>query len=800
MIPGVSGRNESRAATSPTQASQHGVPKQIPDLRLLPIALAAWAATWLATSGHSWQLMVGGALLVGCLIGAALRRSWWLGATAVMLIGGILTGVAHQHVLDGSATSRLASVRAVGTVQVVTTGEAKIHPASGPRPPYAVLNGTATRITGRGHSWQERAPVLVTVSGDKVARWTKLPVGSRVQVTVRAESAEPGSDVAGVLRATGTPRTIAQPSAGTRLINRVHAGLGDAVHAGRSEQRAFIPAMVLGDTHGISETTDADFKTTALTHLMVVSGMNLTLLLAFLMIGARWIGVRGWWLRLVGLLGVAVFVPLCRGEPSVLRAAAMGLVSLAALGMSDRSNGLRSLFVAMITLLLIDPWLSRSVGFVLSVLASGGIVWWSRRWTEAMTRWLPRVVAEAVTVPLAAHLATLPVIAAISDRVSVVGVLTNAVAALFVGPARLLGFAAGAVSLASSSIAGVVGWAACWAGQPILWVAEYGAALPGAAWDWPTGPISVAVLIAACAGLGLMMPLVLRSRLLAAGLALLMVVGMLRVPSQPGWPPQDWMLVACDIGQGDGLVVRTGEHRAIVIDSGPDPEPMKICLDQLDVERVPLLIFSHFHADHVGGLSGVLASRTVDRAWVSPYASPPSEAARVRKLLDRHQIPTSVPGVGDQQTVGPARLQVIGPLDRSPTPVIAAQGQSSLENNLSITTVITVDGKRLLLTGDLEPEEQQRLVSSGADLDADVLKVPHHGSSRQDADFIAASGAKIAIASAGEHNDYGHPAPRTMSLLRSDGMTGLCTCHRGSIAVTKNNKRLGVTGQHQPHS
>jgi competence protein ComEC len=779
------------------------VPQKIttsfPDLRLLPIALAAWTGAWLATSGHPVYLMVGAGLLIGCLIGAAVRRSWWTAATSLMLAGAMIIGLGHQRAVEQSAVSRLAAAHAVGSAQMITKETPTVHSSDGPRPPYAYLDARVTQISGRGQSWTENVAVLVTVSGANVARWKKLPVGSTVRSGVRLEPARHGSDIAAMLRAIGPPRRMAPPKPGTRLINRVHRGLRQAVHYGRAPQRAFIPAMVLGDKDTISAATAADFKTTSLTHLMVVSGMNLTLLLAFLMIAARWVGVRGWWLRLVGLAGVVVFVPLCRGEPSVLRAAAMGLVSLAALGMSDRSSGLRGLFVASIGLVLLDPWLCRSVGFALSVLATGGIVWWSGRWTAAMVRWLPRIVAEAIAVPLAAHLATLPVITAISGRVSVVGVLTNAVAAPLVAPARLLGFVAAAVSLVSSWVAGMVGWAACWAGQPILWVAHYGAALPGAAWNWPVGPASLGVLGVACLGLGLIMPAILGSRWLAAGLVGVMLFGVLRAPAQPGWPPKDWLLVACDIGQGDGLVVHTGKHAAIVVDSGPDPVPMKTCLDQLHVTRVPLLMFSHFHADHVGGLAGVLAGRSVDRVWLSPYPSPPDEAATVRQTLDQHQIPDSIPPVGTKVTVGAAHVSVLGPRDRAPIPILAEHGQSSLVNNLSILAMITVDGERILFTGDLEPEEQQRLLDSGADLHADVLKVPHHGSSRQDPAFIAATHARVAIASAGQHNDYGHPAPHTMHLLRSDRMTALCTCRRGSIAVTATGHRLGVVSQHKPH-
>jgi competence protein ComEC len=221
-----------------------------------------------------------------------------------------------------------------------------------------------------------------------------------------------------VLRVHGAPVVVRPPSAGLRLVEQVRAGLRQSVADRRPEPRALVPALVLGDTSALDTALTDNFKSTGLTHLTAVSGANLTLLLAFLLTVARWIGLRGWNLRIVGLAGVIIFVALCRTEPSVLRAAAMGLVALAALGSGSRAAGVRNLAVASLVLLLLDPFLSRSVGFTLSVLACAGIVWWARRWAMIINRWLPLVFAESIAVPLAAQLATTPVVAAISGRVA----------------------------------------------------------------------------------------------------------------------------------------------------------------------------------------------------------------------------------------------------------------------------------------------------------------------------------------------------------------------------------------------
>jgi competence protein ComEC len=260
------------------------------------------------------------------------------------------------------------------------------------------------------------------------------------------------------------------------------------------------------------------------------------------------------------------------------------------------------------------------------------------------------------------------------------------------------------------------------------------------------------------------------------------------------------VLVACDVGQGDGLAVRTGRRTAIVVDSGPDPAPMRGCLDRLGITEVPLLIITHFHADHVAGLVGVLQHRRVGQMWVSPLASPATLAAVLRRQAQQRGIPVGAPSAGTRASVGDAVLLVLGPVDHyvatepnaSFTP---EEGESSKENDSSLVIMVELAGLRLLLTGDVEPPGQQAILNTGADLRADVLKIPHHGSARQDPEFIAATHARVAIASAGVDNDYGHPAPRTVQLVRSLGMTLLRTDQNGSVAVRLADDRLAAVTQ-----
>ncbi len=186
-----------------------------------------------------------------------------------------------------------------------------------------------------------------------------------------------------------------------------------------------------------------------------------------------------------------------------------------------------------------------------------------------------------------------------------------------------------------------------------------------------------------------------------------------------------------------------------------------------------------------------MTGRPVGQIWVTPLASPVPEVQEVRRVAGGRGIPVISPPVGTQARVAEVGLEVLGPV-AAPAP---AAEESSVENDSSLVLRVEVSGLRILLTGDVEPAGQAAMLAGGADLRADVLKIPHHGSARQDPAFFAATHARLAIASAGRDNDYGHPAPRTVQLARSYGMTVLRTDEQGSAAVALRHGQLAAVTQ-----
>jgi competence protein ComEC len=323
--------------------------------------------------------------------------------------------------------------------------------------------------------------------------------------------------------------------------------------------------------------------------------------------------------------------------------------------------------------------------------------------------------------------------------------------------------------------------------QPTTWwllaVAQHAGRMPSASLPWPAGicgGVSLAAVI-------LVVVVLLRFRrfrvLVAAALiGVIVVLVPVRVIT-PGWPPTGWALVDCDVGQGDGEVLATADPgRAVVVDAGPDPDAMDECLNRLGVTRIPIVLLSHLHADHVGGLASVLRDRSVGAVGVGPSRVPAWAWVQVRAESAAAGVPIVQLNPGERLSWPGLTIEVIGPPAAESWPG-GDDPSGTVVNNSSLVLRASTPAGRVLLTGDVELAAQADLLNAHLDLTADVLKIPHHGSRYSSPQFLDAVHARVAVASVGAGNPYGHPSPLTLSRLSSDGALVLRTDQDGDVAV-----------------
>ena len=470
----------------------------------------------------------------------------------------------------------------------------------------------------------------------------------------------------------------------------------------------------------------------------------------------------------------------------MIRAAVMAAVALVALASGRPARGMPLLSVAVLILLVVDPWLSRSYGFALSVLATAGLLLLARPLAESLGRVLPRGLSLVLAVPIAAQLACQPVLLLLNPSLPLYGVVANLLAEPAAAPVTVLGLIACVTAPLLPPVATVFAGLAWLPASWIAAVATFFAALPGARSPWPTGLLGVALLVGlTVAGLVVVLGRV-RPRVRRAAQALLIVafVGYLAALAgsrlvETVTRPADWQFALCDVGQGDATVIRSGDRIALD-DTGRDPKLLQRCLDELGITHIDLLVLTHYDLDHVGGVSAVYGR--VTRALIGPPSDPGD--TRIANELRANGAQVDQVSRGETGVLGELRWDVLWPPPRGVEP----------GNPASVTIQVTGVGACArgclsgILLGDLGEESQARLLGTGQIAPVDVVKVAHHGSADQSARLYDKLRATVGLIGVGVENDYGHPTATLLGILSAVGTRPLRTDLDGLTLVASGER------------
>ncbi|MDF1485741.1 ComEC/Rec2 family competence protein [Ramlibacter sp. H39-3-26] len=544
-----------------------------------------------------------------------------------------------------------------------------------------------------------------------------------------------------------------------------------AAAAPRMRDAGVVAALVTGDQRAIDRADWEVFRTTGVAHLMSISGLHITMFawLAALAIGALWRRSARLCLWLPapvaalagGVASAAAYALFSGGGVPAQRTICMLAVVALLRALGRRWPWPLVWLLAAAVVLALDPWALMQAGFWLSFVAVGVLFATDSGAATAVNTGaggrfglkLRALLREqgVVTVALA------PLSVLLFHQVSLVGFVANLVAipwvTLFVTPLAL----------------GGVTWpplwqAAAWGVQVLGSVLQWLAALPGASWGVPAGPLWMGLAAAVGAVLCAMrLPAPLR----ALGVPLLLPL-LLWQPARP--TPGQFDLLAADVGQGSAVVVRTAGH-TLLYDAGPrfgrgSDAGQRVLVPLLRAlgERVDLLLLSHRDSDHTGGTPAVLAAQPQARTLGSQEAD---------ALLAAHGYTHCM--AGQHWEWDGVAFDVLHP---APADYAVAQPSNAMS---CVLRIASSDGTAALLTGDIEQRQEAQLVAEGAPLAATLLLLPHHGSkSSSSAAFLDAARPRIALAQAGYRNRFGHPAPEVLERLAARGVALADSPHCGA--------------------
>ena len=585
----------------------------------------------------------------------------------------------------------------------------------------------------------------------------------------------------------GDPVPISAAPKPSQLISLLRSKFMENLRGVDDNSAGLVAGLAIGDTSGLDQNLIDDMKLVSLTHLTAVSGANCAIVLAMFYLLVRRLGGGRWWRLGVGLVALIGYVQLVGAQPSVLRAAVMAAGVLIGISLGRKTAPVSALALSVIILLIADPWLATDFGFALSVAATIGLLILTQPITQRLQRHLPTWLAIAIGVSLSAQILCLPILLQLQSGLSTYALPANILAEPLVAPVTVLGIVSCLVAWVFPPAAWCLTYLASEATWLISKIAKYFANQDNVTLGWPTGVFGA--LIAGSIVISILLwikaePNSLRNLGISA-LAVIVAASFgaigFNLVRSANWPLSDWQVVACDVGQGDALVVRS-RGRVALIDVGRENQPVDECLRRLEVHRIDLLVLTHFDMDHIGGLSGALANRKVGLALVSPFKDERWGATGTNILLSRAGVKVIGVEKGMTGELGNFEWQVLNP-NR------AASGSDD-SNDASIAMLWKAPDFNLLTLADLGEKGQMRISAQSTwwqdpmlQTKPLVLKVSHHGSADQFGELIERLRPDLSLISVGEYNSYGHPTLRTLRLLQGTGSKIERTDERGSIAV-----------------
>ncbi len=631
---------------------------------------------------------------------------------------------------------------------------------------------------------------------------------------------------------TGRSMTVEHPP-----VNSAHA-IEAARQAAASAMAAVLPepeaGLAAGILVGLRDRVDRDlaaaFTTAGVSHVVAISGWNIAIVAAAVAATAGRMRRRR--RSILTMVAIVAYVAFAGASASVVRAGAMAGIVLLARESGRAGRAAAALAWAAVLLLIADPSLIRDAGFQLSALATAGLIAWATpltAWIDGVGRGrLPGWLAESLGVSLAAQAATLPIVLVSFGRLAILSPVVNLAVVPLVAPAMAAGVIAmlgGFLVLAGGpAIMGAVlaapGWVLL---RMMVAVVDATARLPFASVTLPSevaAVLAIATFVSIAAvhlrwrgrgarpkvtsGPPMSPPVPARARaaeptrrpprVALMVLAVAVVIAGAVVVSRPAGVARVSVL---DVGQGDAILIEGSRGGRLLIDGGPDPGRLLVVLDQRIPpwdRRIDGVILTHPHEDHVAGLARLLDRYRVRRVFEPGTRGPgPGYAAWLSRLAATGSPPRLGLAAGDRLAVDDIDLRVLWPI-RGQVPVVPPDGGTGI-NNVSVVLLGAVGHYRFLLAGDVEQAIDPSLLADHLPR-LDLLKVAHHGSKTATTQaFVDAVRPRIAIASAGTGNPYGHPAKSTLDRLAAAGARVFRTDVDGSVAVTFGSPGLTVRAE-----
>jgi len=608
------------------------------------------------------------------------------------------------------------------------------------------------------------------------------------------------------------------------------------------QQAGLLNGILIGYRKGLPQEVQEAFNSAGLTHIMAVSGANISFIILPAAYILKKLKIRKRAANAALMLLIVLFVLITGFEPSVSRAAVMACILLTGKLLFREPDVTSSIAISCIVLLSVNPCMLFDVGFQLSYAATVSIVLLYKNVKALLDKYsFPKWVRETLAATISAQFGVLPVTVLYFNRVSLVSVISNLLAVPMLGLITVLGMIMAVVGQFSLLMSRIIGYANSVFLSAVLYITKFTSAIPYSSvrtitpsmifvivyyifiWyvfryrpavksgeirrnintgqvfqeQMKPGKINPGQMNQGQIELEQLKPGKLKPDLKYLNLKYAAIaVTVAAILLVPGFiKPRELQITFLDVGQGDSAFIRTYSGKTVLIDGGGSNNPEhqsgtgeKVLIPYLldeGVMKLDAVIASHSHSDHTEGLFDVLEHLKV-KMLIIPYLS---DETCFRKLID----------AAEDKGVPVARCYegaVIRLDDRTFMEVLNPPSDVSYDldslNNTSLVLRLCYDGTSVLFTGDAEAEAEERMLAGGREISSDVIKIAHHGSeSSTGEDFLGKVSPKAAVISVGRNN-FGHPSDAVLDLLEEKGILCLRTDQCGAISLKSDGKRIKI--------
>lgn len=548
--------------------------------------------------------------------------------------------------------------------------------------------------------------------------------------------------------------------------------------------------FLFGDTSGIPDDEWEIYQRAGVLHLFSVSGLHVAFMLGTVYFLLSLFTERQSIRVICGAVVLVLYYFLIGWQVSFVRAAIMVFLSMLALLTGRKKDLYTSIALAVAVILIIDPGELFQMGFQMSFTATAGIVYYTPFFEKLG-------LGKALSAALAAHLATLPLIVYYFNLVSLAAPLLNVFAVAMSSLIAGIGLIGAFLSCFLPLLAEPFLWAA---GGLLYVLSELVIKAASCSWAALIVPSMPLLYIFILYFFILCLPQMPRAwpflRMIALGhkraatIIMLVFVVTLLVGF---WPkPARMEVIFLDVGQGDSIFIRTPQGITALIDGGGTPSSdytvgksvIRPFLLKKGLEKIDLMLMTHNHVDHSEGLLELLPLVNVGCFMMPPAEEKNDIETRILSSCRANGVPVKELSAGEKVTLEKdIYIEVLHP----------GNSENDIGNNRSLVLRISYRSTAWLLTGDAENKAIEEILASGRKLDADILKLPHHGSiSSYNPKLYEAAAPNTVIISAGK-NLFNQPHPEVVQYFRMHGITLYVTKENGAVITASDGKQITVS-------